>query len=320
MILRTITAKRNDARRSISAGMTPQRCRSFLSIINSAWSWISNPSITDGHFSALEIYMAKVSVVIPCFNQAHFIDDAIQSVLAQTYQDFEIIIVNDGSTDPQTDSILESYAGPRIKVVHTLNEGLASARNTGINQGTGIYILPLDADDKISNSYMENAVAILDANPNMGIVYCQAELFGEKNGEWDLPAYSFPEILLGNVIFCSGFYRRSDWHQVNGYNPNMKYGLADFDFWLSLIELGREVYQIPERLFMYRQRSGSMNKSTTREQLVYLYTQLYRNHAALYNENIGILFRHMVDLREHEKYLEQKVKDLECCLNQRQKE
>src|SRR5215475_1000610 len=99
--------------------------------------------------------MTKVSVVIPCFNQADFIDDAIQSVLVQTYQDFEIIIVNDGSTDSKTASFLESYSSPRVKVVHTHNQGVACARNHGINQADGIFILPLDADDKIADSYME---------------------------------------------------------------------------------------------------------------------------------------------------------------------
>ena len=100
----------------------------------------------------------------------------------------------------------------------------------------------------------------------------------------------------------------------------MKYGLADFDFWLSLIELGKEVYRIPERLFMYRQRSGSMNKSITREQEVYLYTQLYKNHAALYSENIAVVFRRIVDLREQVGYLEGRVRELECGADQLQKE
>jgi glycosyltransferase involved in cell wall biosynthesis len=260
--------------------------------------------------------MPKVSVIIPCFNQAHFIDDAIQSVFAQTYHDFEIVIVNDGSTNPETYQILKPYNGPRVRIVHTSNQGLASARNTGISHATGTYILPVDADDKISPSYMEKAVSILDSKPQVGIVYCQAEFFGEREGRWELPEYSFPDILVGNVIFCSGFYRKSEWEQVKGYNPNMKYGWADFDFWLSLIELGKEVYCIPEPLFMYRQRAGSMNKSVTNEQLVYLYTQLFRNHAALYSEHISVVFRRIVDLTKERESLHQRVRDLEFSLKQ----
>jgi glycosyltransferase involved in cell wall biosynthesis len=258
----------------------------------------------------MELIMVKVSVVIPCYNQAHFIDDAIQSLLAQTFKDFEIIIVNDGSTDPQTNSILESYKSSTIKLIHTENQGIASARNNGIKEATGVYILPLDADDKVASSYLEKAIGLLDAYPNLGIVYCQAEYFGEKTGKWELPEYSFPEILLGNMIFCSGFYRKSDWQEVNGYNPNMKYGLADFDFWLSLIELGRGVFRIPEPLFFYRQRSGSMSKSITREQLVYLYTQLFKNHPKLYGENISILFHHIVELREEARHLAGQVREM----------
>ena len=242
--------------------------------------------------------MPKVSVIIPCHNQGRFIGDAVQSVLAQTYNDFEVIIVNDGSTDPQTISALESYDRPPVRLIHTGNEGLASARNNGVRSASGTYILPLDADDKIASSYVEKAVGVLDADPDIGIVYCEAEFFGERTGPWELFPYSFPGILLGNVIFCSGMYRKSDWQKVNGYNPNMKYGWADYDFWLSLIELGRDVYRIPEPLFFYRQRSGSMNRSISREQHVYLYTQLFKNHPALYAENISILFRHIIELRE----------------------
>lgn len=264
--------------------------------------------------------MTKVSVIIPCFNQVHWIDDAVQSVLAQTYKDFEIIIVNDGSTEPQTNSILNSYDNPCIKVIHTVNQGVATARNTGISQATGIYILPLDADDKIADSYIQKAVGIMESNPNIGIVYCQAEFFGDETGKWELPEYSFPEILLGNVIFCSGFYRKSDWDYVQGYNPNMKYGLADYDFWLSLINLGKDVFRIQESLFMYRQRSGSMSKSITREQRIQMVTQLFENHSKLYSENISVVFRRIFDLNDQVNLLGNNVRELRSMLDQLQKE
>jgi glycosyltransferase involved in cell wall biosynthesis len=262
--------------------------------------------------------MVNVSVVVPCFNQGGLLDEAVQSVLAQTYQDFEIIIVNDGSTDGQTTSMLRSYAPPRTRVLHTDNQGLASARNNGIRQATGRYILPLDADDRIADSYLEKAVALLDANTNAGIVYSQAEYFGERTGRWDLPDYSLPGILLGNMIFASSFFRKADWEQVGGYNPNMKYGLEDYDFWLSLIELGRDVLQIPEPLFLYRQTSASMRNAITGEQLIFLSAQLFRNHLSLYEKNINVVIEHILDLktlhfqlRERVRHLEDKVRELE---------
>jgi glycosyltransferase involved in cell wall biosynthesis len=240
--------------------------------------------------------MSNVSVIIPCYDHGQFIGDAIDSVMNQTYRDFEIIVVNDGSTDPYTNRLLESYQS-LCRVIVTKNRGVGAARNTGIAESTGSYILPLDADDKIADSYLEKAVAVLDSNANVGIVYCHAEFFGEKTGKWELPEYSFPEILLRNVIFCSGFYRKNDWQAVNGYNANMKCW-ADYDLWLSLIELGREVVCLPETLFFYRQRSGSMNKSITLDQMVASYEQLFRNHSKLYSENIAIIFRQLVELQD----------------------
>jgi glycosyltransferase involved in cell wall biosynthesis len=241
--------------------------------------------------------MSKVSIIIPCYNHGQFIADAIDSVMNQTYRDFEIIVVNDGSTDPYTNRLLESYQSC-CRLIVTGNQGVGAARNTGIGESTGSYILPLDADDRIADSYLEKAVAVLDTNPNVGIVYCRAEFFGETTGKWELPEYSFPEILLGNMIFCSGFYRKSDWQTVNGYNSNMKYCWADYDLWLSLIELGREVLCLPETLFFYRQRSGSMNKSITREQVIASYEQLFRNHSKLYSENIAVIFSHLVEMQD----------------------
>lgn len=255
--------------------------------------------------------MPRVSVIIPCYNQGQFIDEAIESVFAQTYKDFEVTVINDGSTDAQTNLILGSYDKRPIKLIQTDNQGVARARNLGIRESSGEYILPLDADDKIGNSYMEKAVEVLDANPGIGIVYCEAEVFGAWAGKWDLPEYRFPDILFNNVIFCSGFYRKSDWREVNGYNPNMIYGFEDYDFWLSLIELGREVYRIPETLFFYRQWAGSRNESITLEQMTFLYAQLFKNHPKLYSDNIGVLVQYIIRLNNQIRQSNEKVYQLE---------
>ncbi|MCI5161842.1 MAG: glycosyltransferase family 2 protein, partial [Candidatus Electrothrix sp. AX5] len=190
--------------------------------------------------------MPCVSVVIPCYNQGAFIDETINSVLAQTCQDFEIIVVNDGSTDPFTAKHLQQLNFPKTRVLHTENQGLSSARNNGIREAQGEYILPLDADDRIGPTYLEQAVRLLDADPAVGIVYCKARFFGDRNGEWQLPEYSLEEMLLNNVIFCTSFFRRADWEEVGGFDPAMIYGWEDYDFWLSLIERGRQVQRIPE--------------------------------------------------------------------------
>ena len=229
--------------------------------------------------------MPKVSVIIPCYNQGQYLDEAVQSVLAQSCDDFEIIIVNDGSTDEFTNDLLSSYRGEKINVIHTANQGLAEARNTGIRASTGRYILPLDADDKIGAVYLAEAAKVLDAAPETGIVYCEAEYFGEKTGKWDLPPYSFEKMLRENKIFCSAFFRREDYDATCGYDPKMIHGLEDWDFWLSLLELGKKVYRIPKTLFYYRIRANSMVNTLDEEKYAYLRERIYRNHITLYMQH-----------------------------------
>ncbi|MGI8470116.1 MAG: glycosyltransferase family 2 protein [Pyrinomonadaceae bacterium] len=242
--------------------------------------------------------MPKVSVVIPCFNLGKYIHEAIDSVMAQTFQDFEITVVNDGSTDIETNLILESLDNSKIKVIKTDNQGLAAARNNGIAQAAGKYILPLDADDKIADTYLEKAVSILDENENVGIVYCRAEFFDRENFKWDLPKYELSRILIDNLIFCSAFFRKTDWETVGGYKSSMIYGWEDYEFWLSIIELKREVYQIPEHLFFYRQRSDSMANIMSREHLFYSHKEIVKNHKNLYLDNIEHIYKYIYSLRD----------------------
>ncbi len=254
--------------------------------------------------------MPKVSIIIPCFNLGKYLNEAVESVLAQTFQDFELIVVNDGSTDKKTNQIINEFNNSRVKVIHTTNQGLSGARNTGISQSEGEYILPLDADDKIAPTYLEKAVKVLDRNNNIGIVYCEAVFFGENQGKWVLPEYSFPEILKHNVIFSSSLFRKSDWQKVNGYNSNMIYGWEDYDFWLSIIELKREVFKIPEILFFYRSRLDSMNNRMKNEHRLYSYKQIFKNHREMYADNIEYVFEHMCLLAEDRKSLTERILEL----------
>jgi len=238
-----------------------------------------------------------VSVIMPCYNQGQYIDEAVGSLLAQTYQDFEIIVINDGSTDESTVRLLQTYEKPNLIVFHTENRGPSAARNTGIERARGYYILPLDADDRIAPTFLEKTVPVLDKNPNVGIVYTQAELFGAKTGPFDLPTYHFPNILLGNMIFNTSLYRKSDWEAVGGYNENMVLGWEDYDFWLSILELGRDVVQVPEILYFHREVSNSRSQQMTEAAWVDCYAQIFKNHPTLYTNHLDVIFRHIQELR-----------------------
>lgn len=240
--------------------------------------------------------MPKVSIVIPCYNHGQFLNEAVESVLTQTLDDFEIIIVNDGSTDPDTRYILENYDKPKTRVIHTTNQGLSAARNTGIREASGRYILPLDGDDRIGPTYLEKAVKILDENAGIGIVYCKAEFFGAVQKPWNLPEYSLAEMLIDNILFCSGVFRKSDWGTVGGYRTDMKFGWEDYDFWLSLIERGAMVHRIPEVMFYYRISQDSMLRTKSRNQKIDMFEIIFNNHLDFFKQNIRLWIDKLIDI------------------------
>jgi len=108
-----------------------------------------------------------VSVIIPCYNQGEFLEECLTSVFASSYKQVEVIVVNDGSTD-NTKSIIDELQNKfTFQVIHQENKGLAETRNLGIRVANGKYILPLDSDDKIGQTYIENAVKTLGLNQNV---------------------------------------------------------------------------------------------------------------------------------------------------------
>lgn len=238
-----------------------------------------------------------VSVIIPCYNQYNYLQESIDSVLASTYENIEIIVVNDGS-DEFSDE-LKKFTAPKTIIINQNNQGLSSARNSGIKIAKGKYILPLDADDKIHPNYIEKAVNILEKQPQIGIVYCKAEFFGEKRGEWKIDEYKFPDILWTNSIFCSALYKKADWEKVGGYKKEMNKGFEDWEFWISLIENGAEVFRIPEILFYYRQNSNNMSSSMSvngyRKEMIKL---IINFHSTLYCNNVEKILYPLIEVFE----------------------
>lgn len=227
--------------------------------------------------------MRCISVIIPCYNQGQYLLETLDSLYQQTYQDFDIIIVDDGSTDEETKQILKELDNPKIKIIRSSNQGLSNARNLGIQNSQSKYILPLDADDKIEKTYLCDAYQYFNKNPNTTLIYCLARKFGEVNEFWELPKYNRITQKYYNQIFCTAMYKREDWLKTSGYNPNMKFGYEDWDFWLSLLKNDGIVYQIPKILFNYRIKKKSMVNSINWKKEFYLRKQLYFNHKNLYN-------------------------------------
>lgn len=208
--------------------------------------------------------MNLVSIIVPCYNQAQYLDECLQSVLNQTYQNWECIIINDGSTD-NTAHVSKKWTekDARFFYFEKENGGVSSARNYGIKKSKGIYILPLDGDDYISDNYVETCVNDFETNTNVKLVYGKAIKFGQINEEWDLPAYSFENLLKFNMIFCTGLYKRSDFDIIGGYDENMTISCEDWEFWINLLKNGGNVIRNLNCTFYYRIKEQSRNDNIT---------------------------------------------------------
>ncbi|WP_316806889.1 glycosyltransferase family A protein [Pedobacter agri] len=225
------------------------------------------------------------SIIVPCYNQGQFLQETLESILAQKLKNWECIIINDGSID-KTEEISFDWVEKdnRFHYYRQMNLGLSSARNAGISKAKGKYILPLDADDIISPDYLLEAALAFSSNENISLIYCKAKKFGVENRDWELPAYSFKKLLLENCIFCSAIYRKSDWETSTKYDESLKNGWEDWDFWLKILTPKSIVYQIPKVLFFYRTSESSMIKNMRIEDMENVRWKIFMKHIKIYIE------------------------------------
>ncbi|MFV0419937.1 MAG: glycosyltransferase family 2 protein [Dysgonomonas sp.] len=235
-----------------------------------------------------------ISVIVPCYNQAMYLSETLQSVLEQVFQDWECIIVNDGSSD-NTEYIARQWEekDSRFKYFYKDNGGLSDARNYGIKHALGTYILPLDSDDKIGELYISEAIKVFSTISNVKLVYSNLILFGAENKKLLTSDYQYENLLTENRIFCSGIYRKKDYLKTSGYNPNMKGGLEDWDFWLNLLSPDDVVIKLSDFHFFYRIKDVSMLKSIDNAKNEQLLLQIFRNHVPLFLEYFNPIRDHI---------------------------
>lgn len=246
-----------------------------------------------------------ITVVIPLYNQSVFILDAVNSVLASTYNNIEIIVVNDGSTDI-TESQLYTILPNNVRIISQNNQGVSAARNKGISEARGEYIFTLDADDKVHPKFIEKAVNVLVNNQNICIVYAKAEYFGNKTGEWFFPTYDKNNMLIDNLIPSFAMFRKTDWKLAGGYNLNMEIGGEDWEFWISLIEKGGVPYRIDETLLYYRIHNMSKTAHNYNKLHWKIFKRILSLHPNLYLDNIfdlafPLFFRVFKELKPKEQ-------------------
>lgn len=197
----------------------------------------------------------KISVIIPLYNQAQYVNDCIDSLLDQTRSPHEIIVVNDGSTD---DSLKMVDRYPNIKLINQVNKGLSAARNTGIMHATGDYVLPLDADDIAMPNLIEKISEVAHLT-GADIISPSFKEFGIRQTKIILMSSpQLEDFKTGNrIAYCSAV-KRSALLEVGGYSPRMTWGYEDYHLWFDLLTRGKQICTIPDILWLYRTKEVSM--------------------------------------------------------------
>jgi hypothetical protein len=245
-----------------------------------------------------------VSVIVPCYNHSQYLPEALQSILDQTYSKWECIIVDDGSLD-DTENVANEWLlkDNRFRYLKKENGGLSSARNYGIKNSNGKYILTLDADDEYKSSFLSKALYVLSNEKNIGIVSSWGIRFRKDNyfDEFKPIGKSIKDFLFSNAVTGTSLFRKECWEQVGGYDENMKLGYEDWEFYIRICRLGWKVHVIQEILFLYRQHEISMRTIAVDKHDREIRNYIFLKHRELYIENFDSFTNYLLSRIEKEK-------------------
>lgn len=246
----------------------------------------AGPTAPTGPAAGAAAPMPLVSVIVPFCNMAPWLAETLASVLASDYPNFEVVAVDDGSTDDSR-RIADGFAArdSRLRVVSQPNGGVCRARNHAVAEARGEFILPVDADDLIAPTLISQAAAVLAADPEVKVVVPSGEFFGLRSGPWRLPEFSLRLLARRNMIPCSALYRRSDWERVGGYCEEI-IAREDWDFWISVLKDGGRVVRLPEVGLWYRIRSNS-KRIADRKLKAHVTRVLNARHADFFERELG---------------------------------
>lgn len=227
-----------------------------------------------------------ISVILSTYNQENTVLETIDSILQQTYKDFEIIAVNNSSTDNTLEE-LNKVEDNRLSIYTIEYTGLSKARNFGASKASGDYLLFIDGDDKIAPEFLEKSLYVLEDDPNLGFVYTDTQHFGYANTYWEQPEFDVLRLLYTNYICSCSLMRTVAYRLSGGYNEKNWAYWEDYEFWLRMVSNGWLGKHIPEKLFYYRihAKSGTQSERNTRLALVYK-SFIISQFPELYNDEI----------------------------------
>jgi glycosyltransferase involved in cell wall biosynthesis/ubiquinone/menaquinone biosynthesis C-methylase UbiE len=234
----------------------------------------------------VKILDCKVSVIIPCYNYGRYVREAVESVRKQTYPNIEIIVVNDGSTDPETLEVLTELKRQYVNVLQLSNQGLSMARNNGAEAATGEYLLFLDADDRIDPNAISLLLYHLQLHPEAAYAYPYQRLFGDQNLVWACQEYNAYDLLWANHPSVCSLIRREVFIRSNRYRPEMKHGYEDWELWLSLASRKEYGHCVASPVFEHRRHGATMTHDAYKNRR-FLHSRILDLNPGLYTaENI----------------------------------
>lgn len=242
-----------------------------------------------------------ISVIIPCYNDVQYIEQAVNSVLNQTYPKKEIIVVDDGS-NAETKAILKRLEPQITKLITQVNKGQSNARNVGIKEAKGNYILVLDSDDYFDPTFCEKAVAVFERRKEVKIITSFVNRFIANEIVDVFKPYGgdIKQFLSNNQTTGSCMFLKSDFEKINGYDELMRKGFEDWEFYIRLLQNGGEAFVIQEPLFNYRLRNDSTTSKANKIKYDLL-KYIYFKHQDLYKANYELFITHLLNRIEREE-------------------
>lgn len=228
-----------------------------------------------------------ISIIVPCYNQGHFLAECLDSVLSQSISNWECVIVDDGSTDDSA-MVAKKYSelDERIHYLYQNNAGPSVARNNGTKNSHGKYLLFLDADNKIESIYTEEGIKYLDSHSDCVLFKGQGMTFGNivKKCDWNYKSYKY--FLRDNSIDCCSIIRRKDFEHIGGFDEYLK-GYEDWEFFIRLLYRNDVIYQDPRVMFHYRIKDEEGVNRTAKARHNSLFQYIYIKNIEIYNEFYG---------------------------------
>ncbi|TDQ19577.1 GT2 family glycosyltransferase [Algoriphagus boseongensis] len=237
-----------------------------------------------------------VSIIIPCFNSGAFLLEALASCSESTFKNYEILIVDDGSTDSFTLQVLADLkSDPTLKILTKENAGPASARNLGVKHSNGQFLLFLDSDNLIRPEYIGKALKVFNQDTGVGMVYSRPAFFGDTSESltvFETREFSLDKLLEGNYIDMCSLIRRDAIMELGGFDEHPDLiGFEDWDLWIRLGQTSWKSVFMPEQLFDYRVRKDSVMGSLGDEKRKRMFSYIGKKHGVLIHQRYRQYYR-----------------------------